>query len=252
MRRTTIPMGLLTAIILLSGTVQGASDPKPVMRQAIQVYQQGEYERSAALLEGLAKTGFNSAPLFYNLGNCYYQTGQLGKAVLNFERAALLQPGNKKIRHNLRLARSKVAGEPIAWPEFSPSVWWGSLRGALTSNAWTILGLVSCWAGLACWLLGRRAGKAWALRLTAWTMAFVTLMAWLLAFSATCALASDYSIVMPQELEVLVGPDAQSGVLSTVYEGWKVRRMDRIGEWIKVELPDGQEGWLQKEAVEDL
>ena len=38
----------------------------------------------------------------------------------------------------------------------------------------------------------------------------------------------------------------------TVYEGWKVKRLDRIGDWIKVELPDGQEGWLSGQSIENL
>jgi len=252
MSDATIKPLFIVAAMALCLSAGAASDPGQVMRQALQAYEQGEFDRASVLYEGLVKEGLVSAPLFFNLGNCYFQTGQLAKAVLNFERAYLLQPGNQKIRKNLRLARNQVEGEPLAWPEFSPAVQWGSLRGMLTPNNWALSGLAACWLALAAWLLGRRAGKPLVWQVLAWVLGFATLLSWLLAFSATRALESDYGIVMEKELMVQVGPDDKSGTVSTIYEGWKVQRLDQIGDWIKVELPDGEEGWLKKETVEML
>lgn len=252
MSNATIKPVIFAAAMALFLSANGASEPDPVMRKALQTYQQGEYYQAAQMFEGLVKEGYVSAPLFFNLGNCYFQTGQLAKAVLNFERASLLQPGNEKIRKNLRLARNQVEGEPLAWPEFSPAVQWGSLRGMFTPNTWALSGLAACWLALAAWLLGRRSKKPLGWQLVTWILGFATLLSWLLAFSATRALESDYGIVMEKEQMLQVGPDIKSGTVSTIYEGWKVRRLDEIGDWIKVELPDGEEGWLKKETVEML
>ena len=242
----------LFAGLLFWVSAWGASTPASVMRQAVQVYQQGEYGRALKLLEGLEEAGYISGGLYFNLGNCYHQTGQLGKAILNYEKGLLLQPGNRKLQHNLRVARSEVAGNPLPWPEFSLARLWGSLRGWLSANTWTIIGLIVCWAALAAWWYGRGREKDWIWNLGVIGLAFITLVCWLLAFSATRALYSDFSIIMTEELTVQVGPDAQSGRVSTVYEGWKVKRLDQIGDWIKVELPDGQEGWVQPFDVENL
>lgn len=243
---------MIGAILIWAGGLEAASRPDAEMRQAAQIYQQGEYERAAVLFEGLVKAGHSSASIYYNLGTCYYQMDELGKAILNYERAALLQPGNPNIKQNLRLARNKVAGEPIAWPVFSTWVLWGSFRGMLSPNVWAVIGLAACWAALGCWLLARRAARPLSWQLISGFMVFAALLSWASAWSGARALSSEFSIAMPKEVEVLVGPDPQSGVLSTVYEGWKLRRLDRIGEWVKVELPDGQEGWLKRETIEDL
>ena len=251
MPKGTIRLIFVAVTVALSLQASAASNPGPVMRQALQLSKQGEYERAALLYEGLIGEGVVSAALYYNLGNCYYQTGQTGKSVLNFERAALLQPGNPKVRNNLRLARARVAGEPLSWPGFAIGEKWGSIRGLLSPNNWALAGLAACWLALAGWLFRRRTGKmAWSI--LAWTFGLLAVSSWLLSWSGTQALESDYSIVMKKEVEVLVGPDPQSGELSTVYEGWKVKRLDLIGDWVKVELPDGQEGWVKKEVLEAI
>ncbi|MBK7409016.1 MAG: SH3 domain-containing protein [Saprospirales bacterium] len=164
----------------------------------------------------------------------------------------LIKPGNKKILHNLKLARKGVVGDPLPWPEFSLAQLWGSLRGWLSANTWALLGLVVCWAALAVWWVGRGREKDWIWNFGALGLLFVALCSWLLAYSATRALSSNFSIVLAKEIPVQVGPDVQSGRVSIIYEGWKVKRLDQIGGWIKVELPDGQEGWVQPENLEDL
>ena len=50
------------------------------------------------------KTGGSSAVLFYNLGNAYYRQGNLGKAIVNYERALKLDPTNADARENLALS----------------------------------------------------------------------------------------------------------------------------------------------------
>ena len=243
---------LLLISLFFSAYAWSASSPAAQMRQAAQVYQQEEYERALNILEGLRASNYASAPLFYNLGNCYYQTGNLGTAILNYERGLLLQPGHKKIQHNLRFARQEVEGNPLPWPTFSLAQTWRRIRGWWSSNTWALLGLLTCWAALAIWWLGRKKSRYWVWNFGALGLAGLTLVLWLLAYSATHALSSEYAVILAEELVVQVGPDSQSGRVSTVFEGWKVKRLDQIGDWVKIELPDGQEGWVQPEHMEPL
>ena len=46
--------------------------------------------------------------IYYNLGNSYYKADDIARAILNYERALLLEPGNADIRANLEIARSKT------------------------------------------------------------------------------------------------------------------------------------------------
>jgi tetratricopeptide (TPR) repeat protein len=233
-------------VMLISVSGAMGAGPAQTMRDASAAWSQGDKERAILLWEGLLANEYASAPLHYNLGAAYYEQGDLGKAVLHYERALLLQPGNKRVRRNLSLVNRQVEGEPIGWPVFMPIQLWGRIRGILSANVWAVLGLVFSWAALAGWRLGR----PW--RLAAAIAAPLAIFAWLFSWSASRALSSPYAIVQEKELLVQVGPDMQSGRVATVYAGWKLLRLDQIGDWVKVELPTGEEGWVSKETIVNL
>jgi tetratricopeptide (TPR) repeat protein len=69
-------------------------------------YSRGEYKQAIEEFESLAVEGMSSS-LLYNLGNSYAQAGQTGRAILNYERALRLAPGDSDIRGNLELVRKE-------------------------------------------------------------------------------------------------------------------------------------------------
>lgn len=243
--------GISLLALLFPLLVAGAS-PAEIMRQAAELYGQGEKERAIQLWEGLRESGYASVALFYNLGNAYRESGQLGKAVLNYERGLLFQPGHPQLRHNYRLAIEEVEGDPLSWPEPSVVLHWRQLRGGISSNGWAVTGILLCWAALTAAWWGRRRVRSWPWFSSAAIGLLLALLAWSLAFSSSRALATDFSVVVAERLPVRVGPDEQSGEAAMAYEGWKVKRLDQIGGWIKVELADGQEGWAPEEGLEGL
>ena len=71
-------------------------------------YVNGNYADAISVYEHLLKNAGESAELHYNLGNAYYKAGNVPKAILAYERASLLNPGDEDIVFNLQLARSKT------------------------------------------------------------------------------------------------------------------------------------------------
>ena len=71
------------------------------------LYQKGKYPEAAQAYEHLLQEG-EHADLYYNLGNAYYRMNDIGRCILNYERAALRDPGNSDIQFNLALARTKT------------------------------------------------------------------------------------------------------------------------------------------------
>ena len=62
-------------------------------------YMKNDFASAIQVYEALLTKG-EAADLYYNLGNSYYKSGDIAKAILNYERALLLQPGNGDIRAN--------------------------------------------------------------------------------------------------------------------------------------------------------
>ncbi len=48
-----------------------------------------------------------SGKLYYNIGNIYFQLGDMGRAILSYRKAALFIPGDSNLKENLETARAR-------------------------------------------------------------------------------------------------------------------------------------------------
>ena len=92
-------------MLLLSGVVTYATDVKTLAEEATKMYQEGDYQKAIDLYNERLSDDLESATVYYNLGNCYYKQGEIAKAILNYERALLLHPGDNDIKYNLTMAQ---------------------------------------------------------------------------------------------------------------------------------------------------
>ena len=92
-------------------------------------YIKEDYAAAIQIYEALLKNG-EAADVYYNLGNSYYKIGEIAKAVLNYERALLLQPRNGDIRANLEVARAKTIDKVEPVPEVFFVSWIKSLTNS--------------------------------------------------------------------------------------------------------------------------
>ncbi len=93
-------MNLLCLILLFAQTT-----PCDLYNQANQVYEQEDYYKAIELYEQAASTT-NNGQLYYNLGNAYFKSGQIGKALLNYNRARFLAPRDRDINANIQFLRN--------------------------------------------------------------------------------------------------------------------------------------------------
>ena len=84
--------------------------------QGDSAYMQNDYTTAIQIYEQLLENG-EAAEVYYNLGNSYYKTDNIAHAILNYERALILQPDNADIRANLDIARSKTIDKVTPIPE---------------------------------------------------------------------------------------------------------------------------------------
>ena len=105
-------------------------------------YVRGDYAQAIELYEQLLTEG-ESAEVYYNLGNSYFKMDNMGKSILNYERALLLDPGNADIRSNLDIARSKTQDNLVSTPSIFFVVWITSLINTMSVKQWAICGITS-------------------------------------------------------------------------------------------------------------
>ena len=63
---------------------------------------------------------------------------------------------------------------------------------------------------------------------------------------------SGQAIIMEKRTALRSGPDAESTRIIELHEGTKVELLDEIGDWNQVKLSDGEKGWLETKAIEEI
>ena len=105
--KMNINMKKIVFFLLVQFVTLGAFAQEATIKEAEVAYTKEDYGKAIELYEGLLKTHGESAEIYYNLGNAYYKENKIAPAILNYERALLLDPGDGDIRFNLQLARQK-------------------------------------------------------------------------------------------------------------------------------------------------
>ena len=103
----------LLLICLFVSALAHAQNTAGVVPNEADIKAQYDKEQYTQAIEGyrellLASKAAPSAALYYNLGNAYYRNGELGWAILSYERALRLAPRDKYVRHNLQSAASQT------------------------------------------------------------------------------------------------------------------------------------------------
>jgi len=117
------------ALILGSGLAHAESD-RDTFDAANDAFTRGNFAEAARDYESIISRAGYSAPLLFNLANAQQRGGQVGRAILNYERAALLAPRDSNIAVNLRLAREKAGVTEAPHSRLAP------LADGLTLNGW--------------------------------------------------------------------------------------------------------------------
>lgn len=113
-------------------------------------YINGDFHAAADTYEELLSRGVSSMKLYYNLGNAYFKDDRIGKAILYYNRALRLAPGNDDIRYNLSVAEARTKDNIEDIPEFFFVTWMRDIRHMMGCTAWSLLSLalLACMLGL--------------------------------------------------------------------------------------------------------
>ncbi len=230
--------------------------PAGAFRQAEALYQEEGYPEAIEIYETIRASGVEDGVLYYNLGNAYFKSGRLGFAILSYERALKLMPGDEDVRVNLAFANELVSGglEP---PPLPLAIGWvvdlyqrtgsGVLAQALSlafligGASFTVL-LLDRWPSLRTAALVVLAGSS-----VVALLAGASLVAKVRAESNLVE-----AVVVTENAYVRSGPGESSPRLAEIHEGLKVRILGEREGFLQVSLANGLTGWVPREQVERI
>lgn len=246
------------SLILLAVMIFAIPAPATAItkKNADDEYKKGNYQQAIRDYEELLKKG-PSVELYYNLGNAYYRTDNITRAVLNYERALLLSPGDEDIRFNLQMARSKTIDKITPKSEMFFVTWYKSLVNFTSIDGWANTAIISIAIALLlilCYLFGkkiliRKAG-------------FYGAIFFVVLFISSNIFAYEQRRILTRRTGAIITaasaplkktPVANSEYNTIIHEGSRVEIIDdTMKDWKLVELEDGREGWIQSSQMERI
>lgn len=219
------------------------------------LYEKGNYEEAAAAYESLLKVEGLAAEVYYNLGNCYYKLDKIPFAVLNYERALLLDPGDGDIRANLALARGKTVDKVVPPSEMFFVTWWRDLTNCMSMDSWTIVGFSAFILMLIGILVYRFVPQLLARKIGFYSAMFLfalVIIANFAAFSQHRDLTHrNTAVILAPFVVVKSSPSDRSTDLFLIHEGSKVEILDNsMKEWMEVKFEEGKQGWIPVNVAE--
>jgi len=216
-------------------------------------YNMKEYSEAAGYYEGVLAQGYESAKLYYNLGNAYFNLNKLPEAILNYERAKVLDPRDEDIAFNLRIANSMIPDKIEEVPEIFYVKWWKLLRDSINLRTWTISSLVVFALIVLCagiFFLSRNIR----MRKFAFWLGGVLIVLGISIFAMTYTkyvMQSKHveAIVFDPTITVKSSPNQQGKDLFVIHEGTKVFIMEEINNWCNIRIANGSEGWMPASSI---
>jgi len=212
------------------------------------------YTQAALLYERIIDQGqVRNAKLFYNLGNAYFLTDDLGRAILNYRRAVRLDGSDVNIRNNLAFARSRRLDRVAVQTEkrvLQTLFFWHydfSVRTRFFLACLCFAGL--CLAGTLMVWLGRGPATS--------TVAVLTGVLWLCLLVSAIVGAQQQSatvggVVTAAEIVARQGdgPNYPPSFKDPLHAGTEFNLIEQRPGWLHIELSDGSDAWVPETAAE--
>ncbi|NDW12943.1 tetratricopeptide repeat protein [Bacteroides sp. 214] len=234
---------------------EAAMQKAPTKAQADSAYMNADYATAIHLYETLLEEKGEAAEVYYNLGNSYYKTENIAKAIVNYERALLLKPGNGDFRANLEIARAKTVDKVTEVPEIFFVSWIKSLINSANIDVWarwSIAFFLLFIVALYFFFFSKSTimkkigffGGVVVLIFAVTTMQFAS-------YQRQTLLNRKTAIIMNPSVTIRSTPNESGTNLFILHEGKKVRIKDNsMRNWKEIMIEDGKVGWVSADDIE--
>ena len=230
-----------------------AKSPADYMNEGNAAYRAGNWQLA---IDFYAGARISNADLFYNRANAHFKNGELGMAVLYYNRALRIKPRDEDIITNLEIARQKII-DRIEPPKSSRIFELArSLLYSLSVNEHAFImmllfTLLVLSAGVLMTLAPGR-NRAAAVNVFAAVAVLFTVQT---VITVTLTLVQNntrMAVVVAKKVDGLSSPYPGSDKLFELHEGMEIRVLREENGFQEATLPTGWTGWVRSDAVEEI
>lgn len=253
MNRVYIFIVLIFSQLAVFAELQESSSP---FEEANAFYTAKEYTKAIDVYEQILLNEGAAPALYYNLGNAYFRINELGKSILNYERALRLNPSYKDAKFNLEFANQGIVDRIELADTFFLKKWVIALNSAFHTNVWFYISaalFISCLIFILLFVFG----KTKILRKISFYLALALLILCVVTLNFSFTQKSSMKnhtegIVMTGSIVIKGSPDKSGTDLFQLHEGTKVMVLSSLGDWYEIKLPNGNIGWVEIIHIEKI
>lgn len=220
------------------------------------LYQSAKYDLAIKAYESVLNQNKESAELYFNLGNCYYRLHQPAPAIYNYEKALVLDPNNKGALNNIKFAQKQTIDEIKVIPKVGFAKLLRDFTGVYTFDRWACIAIGFAVLFLL-FFIGYYFSQTVIIKRIFFLGMFVILLLVLMSVASAFFEKSYYdnerpAIVFAETADVKSEPQNAGSSVFVLHPGTKVYVEETLGNWKKIQLTDGTEGWIDRKAIKEV
>ncbi len=209
----------------------------------IKQYKAGNFKEAAAGFEALASGTVKNPYLYYNTGNAYLKAGDLGRAVLWYERAKKMIPNDPDLAFNLDYAMGLVKDKNESSPDIQDVLFfWDRLfpARAIQGTAIFFSFVFFTWSSVKL-VKNRKIFSGFGMILCV-IFVLVTVMA-LVQYQQNASHIN--AVIVQDEVSIRSGTTDTATKLFSLHAGTKVRVEDQREGYLKIRFSKDRVGWVK-------
>ena len=214
-------------------------------------YKEGRYDAAISRYNKILNENWVNGPLYYNLGNSYFKKKDVGRAVLNYERARKFIPRDSDLNFNNHYVRSKIdrkvvdVGQNFFYRAF--------LRHIQFYTIDEMVMILFCVAFLIGIVFLISSYVQWSPSIIGGII--MMLMISFLVYGGSLIVKVQVergSAIIMLKTDTFFEPRTDSTVHFTLLEGMRARILKTEENWVKIKRLDGKAGWVDREVLEEI
>jgi tetratricopeptide (TPR) repeat protein len=247
-------INLLILFTFLFGSLVAQSSPEEAFNKGNAFYKEGKFQEALEAYKTIEKMDLESAELYYNMGNCYFNTNQLGLAIWSYEKALLINPGLEDAKYNLNNAQKSVVDKIEALPRIGFVRLQRAISSTFHTNTWAWLSIIfllfTCIAIAFVRISDNRS-------LNKIAIGKIFVFGFLFVFTIVFTQLSDHykkpeAVLISDNAHIKNGPSETAEDLFILHEGIKVEILEINKNWFQIKLADGLIGWAEKKEFKEI